>query len=434
MNGTLPTPVLQGILNSSRTIFVTWRPLNDNALSVLVKLFDNSGLIQTDTVPQGQTPYSLLPNQPLNNPPYTIRLAATDGTNTGPDSPAAPVIIFTPVVGELTYDTVKVAVTLKSPSPPPPPDTYYIMTIFEDGNAANSPPFTGLKGEGPLDHAPATAECHAFVTANQDTSQGGQFTCTSTGPSSATVGIITQPATIDRVQYFSNTNVQIDATGPNSVGPPINGHRSFTGNAICSALALTDFTDAAGVVKIDFDGEKGVMEFTADVDPAQPVCVIAAGTSRNGDTISVGPFSAPLQIITQAPAFLSLMSTTASKLIANWSAVTLPNSAVRYIVQLYRDSILIDSQSTSDLHFLFGAQFEGGRVYTFAVQATANQDKVIGPLSGQGPGPFKSSAPAVVYDSLGRLFSMSITGYRKLTYTMDDFGNITNAKVSDNNA
>ena len=52
----------------------------------------------------------------------------------------------------------------------------------------------------------------------------------------------------------------------------------------------------------------------------------------------------------------------------------------------------------------------------------------------QAPGPFKSSAPAVVYDSLGRLFSMSITGYRSLTYTADDFGNITNAKVTDNNA
>src|SRR5207245_947036 len=111
------------------------------------------------------------------------------------------------------------------------------------------------------------------------------------------------------------------------------------------------FTDVTGVLSKDFDGDKGVLELTAEIDPNQPTCVIAAGTSKNGDTTSVGPFSAPLQIITEAPAFLSLMSTTASALIANWSAVPPLGSDVSYTVELFRDSNLIDHQSTSQLHF-----------------------------------------------------------------------------------
>jgi len=434
MNGTLPTPILQQVLNSSPRIFISWRPLGSSNLFVLVKLFDKSGLIQTESSQPGAIFFDLLPNQPLNNPPYTIRLAATDGTNTGPDSVAVPVIIYTPVVNELKYDTVTVFVRLKAPSPAPPPDTYYIMTIFKDGNGENSPPFVGLNGTGPLDHAPPTAECHVTVVANQDTPQG-QFSCTSTGPSSAQVGIITQPATIERVQFFAGGRVEVDATGPTSVGPPINGHRSASGNALCNAPPLTDFTDAPGVLTQDFDGDKGVLELTAEIDPSQPTCVIAAGTSKSGDTTSVGPFSAPLQIITEAPASMSLMSTTANALIANWSAVPPPpGSGVSYTVELLRDSNLIDEQSTSQLHFTFAVQFEQGRVYALAVMATADQGKVIGPLSAQVPGPFISNAPTVVYDSLGRLVSMSITGYRNVTYTPDSFGNITTVTVSDNNA
>jgi|SRR5215213_114588 len=428
MNGTLPTPILQQVSNSG-LIFISWRYLGSPTLWALVRLYDNSGLVQQEQSDRGSIFYNFKPTQPLNNPPYSIRLAATDGTNIGPESVAIPVIVYIPIIRELTYDTVKVAVTLKSPTPPPPANTYYVMTTYKDGDGENSPPFTGLKGQGTLDHAPATANCYSIVVANLDIPQD-QFSCTSTGPPSDQVGIITQPATIERVQYMSNGQVEVDATGPSSVGPPITGHRHVFGNEVCGMSQQTGFAETAGVISKDSDGDHAVLELTAEIDPSQPTCVMAAGMniSANRETTSVGPFCTPLQMITQAPSFLSLMSTTASKLMANWSAV--PGTDIGYIVELFRDSELIDHQPTAQLNFTFAAQFEQGRVYTVAVMATADQGKVIGPLSAQAPGPFRSNAPTVVYDSLGRLQSMSITGYRTLTYTLDSFGNITNAKVS----
>lgn len=433
MNGTLPTPILQVVLNNSPRIFISWRYLGSNSLWALVKLFDNSGLIQTASSDPGSIFYDFVPNQPLNNPPYSIRLAATDGTNTGPDSVAIPVILYKPIIRELVYDTVNVGVTLKPPSPPQPAGTYYVMTVFKDGVGENSEPFLGLQGSGPLDHAPATANCSASVVANQDIPQG-QFSCTTTGPSSVQVGIITQPATIVRVQFISESRVEVDATGPTSVGPPITGHRWVYGNEVCSSTQLKDLA-ATGVASNDFDGDSGVLELTAAIDPTQPTCLIAAGTSTSPETVSVGPYSTPLQIITEAPSFVSLMSTTAGALVANWTTVPPPpNDQIAYRLDLSRNGLLIDQQTTALLNFQFAVLFEAGGIYTLIVRAMTNDGRVIGPASAPAPGPFISNSPTVLYDSLGRLVSMSITGYRDLTYTLDSFGNITNAKVNNNNA
>ena len=221
MDDPLPTPILQLVQNNGASFLITWRYLGDN-LQCRVGLYDATGTqVQYVDSDPDVTFVDMIPNGSLDNPPYMIGAAAFAGANIGPYCTPVPLVLYVPTVKEQTYDTTDAGVFLKSP---PDPVSYdYTLLLFKDGvNIANQS-FQGLRGSVALSAPSTTSYYSAAVMASLDTSEG-QYSCTSIGPRSVQLGIITTPPTLTRVQYESSPpQFKVSANPPTSTGPPIKG-------------------------------------------------------------------------------------------------------------------------------------------------------------------------------------------------------------------
>jgi hypothetical protein len=430
----LPVPVPQAVLNQGASVIVAWRPLE--GLDALATVLDGSGHAVASKTSAGGAPTCEVPAPASwSEPPYTVTVAATDGTNVGAASPAIPVLLAGAPLIEVLYDSRTVTLTVC----PPGDDTgiQHIPTLYSDGAGQNFPAFTGLSGEVALPGAAATSSYEVQITDTRTVPVQTPYGCSTYAPPGVLVGLVTQPASILGARYVEGGTYDIDAQGPTSVGPTVTGHRL--------RIAPRDVKDR---LEVDCPlGEGRICEVAPVVEPGldpgieprvEPglahTVVQAAGIAISGGATVRGPFSGNYYLLDEAPAGIRLALTTAGPLRAAWTAVTpLPAPlTITYQATLLIDGIAVERVATStpgQLTAEFKTALGAGVIPTTTVLAVSSANSQ-GPPSAAARGPLRAVSTAIAYDSLGRLRSLPIAGWGTWSYTYDNAGNVLTASVA----
>jgi len=164
-----------------------------------------------------------------------------------------------------------------------------------------------------------------------------------------------------------------------------------------------------------FAASPGGLEVTLDADGSYAVEVAATG----GDSTVVGPWSNALVPIAEAPAGVTLSSSGAA-FSARWQAVD-ETAVTGYRAALYADDTLLASVETGDTVATFDDALAPGVVYSARVRAVG--EDVEGPDSEPAFGPYLAEV-TYVYDSFGRLLSLSQDTGSFIAYSYDAAGNV----------
>jgi hypothetical protein len=414
----LPVPVPQLVQNDGAgVITVGWLSLA--GLSGVATLADKNGTAVNSATSLPGVPVVDVPApKAWSNPPYTITIAATDGSTVGDPSPVIPVLIATSVPMALDYDGAAVGVTLNQP--PHSGIVQHIPTLYTDNYPVNLPPFPGILGSIPLFNTSETSSYELQFTDTRDIPVQLGHLCTTMSPPGRPTGLVTGPAAIVMARYDdASGNYDVDAQGPGSVGPAITGHR---------------FRFSHGAQWEETDRPAGGGSIPARADGLAPSTVMAAGVANVAGVIVRGPYGDPYYLIEDAPTGVRLALTTASKLRVVWSAVpALPTPlVVLYRATLYCDDVAVESVDTTvptDLTATFGTPLGNGVIPNAVVVAISSANSQ-GPTSPKARGPLRAYSASVVYDALGRLRCLPFDGWGTWSYTYDNLGNILMATVT----
>ena len=421
----LPVPVLQQVLNQGTSVIVVWQKLDGN-LAGVVTIADAGGARFAFATGEAGDPTCMVPvHGSWSNPPYTVSVAASDGTNVGASSPAVPVLLAGAPLAEVAYDGQSIALEVN----PPGDDTGidHIPTFYSDGAGQNMPSFRGLRGTITPPGALLPGSRYQVQITDACTLQvQSPASCETQAPPGALVELISGPATITGARWRASASYDVDVSAPGSVGPPIDSYRLHYG---AGAKRGVDCDCPAGHVALDCTA----CPHTPG-DPT-PLAAFAAALAKSAGATVCGPFSAPYYLIDTAPATARLALTTAGPLRASWSAIATrlpPSLTVGYRATLYSDGTPMETTPVTtpgQLSTVFKTALHPGVIVTVTVTAVSSANSV-GPPSAPVRGPLRAFCTNVGYDPLGRLRSLAWEGWGGWSYEYDNAGNIVRAAVA----
>jgi hypothetical protein len=420
----LPVPVPQQVLNQSASLFVAWRQLGDGQVGV-VTLVDGHGTTVASVAGEVGDPSCEVP-APASwpNPPYTVSVAAREGTSVGAASSAIPVLLASAPLQEVLYDGRAVALEVN----PPGDDTgiEHIPTLYSDGAAQNMPAFRGLLGTIALVGALASVRYQVQITDARTIPVQSPYSCETQAPPGVLAELLSQPATITGAYWRANAPYDVDVSPPAGQGPPVTSYRvHYSAGSVRGAACDCP----AGHVTIDCSNCPRTL---GDVAPLR---AFAAALATSGGARICGPDSAPYYLIDTAPSAARLALTTAGPLRASWSAIAVtlpPPLSIGYRATLYCDGTPMEHAPVTtpgQLSAVFKTALHPGVIPTVTVTAVSSANSV-GPPSAPVRGPLRAACTNVGYDPLGRLRSLAWEGWGGWTYEYDNAGNVLRATVA----
>ena len=196
-----------------------------------------------------------------------------------------------------------------------------------------------------------------------------------------------------------------------------------TGSLTARWVKVSDPQVTGYVVQLtDPDGQSNAFP-AGNVDSLiVPVTLLPATYSivvRASNGIVLGPWSAALVPLTQAPTAVSLgFDGTHQR--ATWMP-SAQSGVTGYVVALFANGVVIETLTPTAPPQLFASGLTTAVTYTARVRATGVD--VEGPWSAPVTGPY-AAAFSYAFDGLGRIAHIAWTGAFTETYTIDSAGNI----------
>jgi YD repeat-containing protein len=375
----LAAPTIASVTYDGTNVSATWSTVT-GAAGYTLTVYDGANPVGTPdntTETNGSVAATLDPSKS-----YTVRVRATAGSNTGPESAAVPVIAAAPTIASVTYDGTNVGASWS----PVTGAAGYTLTVYD--------------GTDPVGTPDNTTETNGSVAATLDPTRSYTVSVVatngvSTGPVSAAVPVIAAASVIASVTY--------DGANVGASWSPVTGATGYT-------LTVYDGTDPVGTPDTTTETNGSV---AATLDPSRTYTVSVVGT--NG--VSRGAVSAAVPVIAAAPVIASVTYDGAN-VGASWSPVT---GATGYTLTVYDGTDPVGTpDNTTETNGSVAATLDPSKSYTVRVRATAGSN--TGPESAAVP--VIAAAPtisSVTYDGTNVGASWSpVSGAAGYTLTVYD--------------
>jgi len=377
---TAPAPTIATVAYDATKVTASWSAVSGVAGYTLT-LYDGTTVVNSanTTGPQG----SIAAQLDLTKS-YTVRVRATNGTSSGPESAAVAVLVAAPTIASVAYDGTNVTASWSAVTGA----AGYTLTVYDGTAGVDSANTTDPQGS----IAATLDPTKTYTVRVRATNSAGS------GPESTAVTVIIGAPTLTSVSYD---------------GASVGAAWSAVAEAAVTGYTLAVYDGTTVVNSADTTDPQGSV--AATLDPAKTYTARAVATGDH----SSGPRSAAVTILTVAPTGMQLDYDGAA-LVAGWQAVA---GAPGYTAQLLADGTPAETRPAAGTTATFTQPLASGVVYT--ARARVSAPPALGPWSAPATGPYLA-AVTYGYDPLGRLTSVAMPAVT-LGYTYDDAGNILTA-------